>query len=153
MSAADDSALLKRLLAAVEELEYCLEAETRVLIDGDVGELLGAVERKRRAVQAVEQAMRESHVHADPAAHPARQGRADAKDVRSRLERTPEWPALLARLDHCRMLNQAAGGAIAASRRGTEELLRALGHAPAGATYDGGGNTTTGGNSRGIAVC
>jgi flagellar biosynthesis/type III secretory pathway chaperone len=139
---------LQRLLGAVESLEQCLHAETQALIAGEVGALLAAVEHKRRALHAVESILQEPQVQAlflPPSARHEGLGRP--------LARSPEWPRLLDRLERCYLLNQAAGGAIAASRRNTDDLLRVLGHATDAATYDVDGNASHDKSSRGLAVC
>ena len=144
--AAVAAAAVRRLLEAVGELEEGLASETRALIDGDVGGLLAAVEGKRRALVRIERELRD----AETAAAGTGSGGAELQRL---LERSPEWPSLLERLGRCQALNQAAGGAIAASRRGTDELLCALGHAPQAGTYGVDGNAAAVRTGRGIGVC
>lgn len=141
--------MVRRLLVAVGDLEQSLQSETAALVAGDAGELLAAVEQKRRAVRAVERIVRES----TGTGTGAKASGEPASPLQSRLERSPEWPRLLERLTRCQLANQAAGGAIAAARRGTAELLRALGQAPAATIYDGDGHTAVDRGSRGIGVC
>lgn len=150
--------VLHPLLNGLEELERCLEAESAALIDGGAGRLLTAVDEKRRALRTVEAVMNEPRLRAmltrtaseDYAPSAAIAG---ASSSLNEPTASPAWQNLMARLTRCRDLNQAAGGAIASSRRSTDQLLHLLGRAPEPGTYgvDGSAPSETGG--RDLAVC
>ncbi len=128
---------------AVTALEGALAAEAQALVEQIADGLLAAVAGKRQAMQTL-----------DTLATPQVLQALGAQDGAATATHSQLTPAngdcddapkgLLARLQHCRDVNQASGGAIASARQATDLALAWLGHSNVPATYSPSGISHSG---------